>query len=107
MEGGWRTLYHEKLHNRYTSPNVITEINSRRMIWAGLLAHMQKMRNAYNILVGKSEGKRPLGRCRCRWEDVRIDLRQIGWEGVDWIHLAQDMDQWRAVVSTIMNFRVS
>jgi hypothetical protein len=55
------------------------------------------MINAYKIWIGKSEGKRPLGRPRCRWEDsIRMDLREIGWEGVNWIHLAQDRDRWRA-----------
>jgi hypothetical protein len=61
------------------------------------------MRKAYKILVGKREGKRPLG----KWEDyIRTYLREIGWEGVDWIHLAQDTDQWRALVNTAMNFQV-
>jgi hypothetical protein len=56
------------------------------------------MRNAYKILVGKSEGKRPLGRSRCRWEEnMRMDLTEIGWKGVDWMHLAQDMGQWPAL----------
>jgi hypothetical protein len=64
-------------------------------------------RNAYWILVGKPEGKRPLGRPRRRWVDnIRIDLREIGWEGMDCIDLAQDRDQWRAVVNTVMNLRV-
>jgi hypothetical protein len=68
---------------------------------------MREMRNVYNILVGKPEGKRPLGRLRRRWEDNnRMDLREIGWEGVDWMHLAHDRDQWRAVVNTVMNFRI-
>jgi hypothetical protein len=63
--------------------------------------------NAYNILVGKPEGKRSLGRPRCRWEDNRrVYLKEIGWEGVDWIHLAQDGDRWRAVVNTVINFRI-
>jgi hypothetical protein len=64
-------------------------------------------RNAYRILVGKPEGKRPLGRQRRRWVDnIKIDLRNIGWDGVDWIDLPQDMDHWRALVSTAMNLRV-
>jgi hypothetical protein len=64
-------------------------------------------RNAYRILVGKSEGKRPLGRPRRRWLDnIKIDLREIGWDVMDWIYLAQDRDQWRAVVNAVMNLRV-
>jgi hypothetical protein len=66
---------------------------------------MGETRNAYRILVGKPEGKRPLG--RRRWMDnIKMDLREIGWDGVDWIELAQDRDQWRALVNTVMNLRV-
>jgi hypothetical protein len=67
---------------------------------------MGELKFAYSILVGKPIGKRPLGRFRRRWEDVRVDLREIGWEGVDWMHLAQDRDQWRAVVNRAMNLLV-
>jgi hypothetical protein len=64
-------------------------------------------KNAYRILVGKPEGKRPLGRPRHRWVDnIKIDLREIGWDDMDWIDLAQDRDQWRALVNTVMNLRV-
>jgi hypothetical protein len=64
-------------------------------------------RNAYMNLVGKPEGKRPIGRHTRRWEDnITIDLREIGWGGVDWVHLAQDRDQWRALVNTVMNLRI-
>jgi hypothetical protein len=67
---------------------------------------MGEKRNAYMILVGKPEGKRPLGRPRRRWEDnIKMDLREI-WGGVDWIDLAQDRDQWRPLVNTVMNLRV-
>jgi hypothetical protein len=63
--------------------------------------------NAYKILVGEPEGKRSLERSRHRWEDnIRVDLKKIGWEGVDWIHLAQDGDRWWAVVNMVMNFRI-
>jgi hypothetical protein len=82
-------------------------IKSRRMRWAGHVARMEAKRNSYRILVGKQEGKRPLGRLRRRWVDyIKIDLREIGWDGVDWIDLAQDGDQWRALVITVMNLRV-
>jgi hypothetical protein len=68
---------------------------------------MGETRNAYRILVGKPEGKKPLGRPRLRWVDnIKIDLREIGWDGVDWINLAQDSDKWRALVNTVMNLRV-
>jgi hypothetical protein len=77
------------------------------MRWAGHVAHMGEMGNAYKILIGKPEGKRPLGRRRLRWEDsIRIDLKEIGRKIVDWMHLAQDRDQWRAVVNTPVNLRV-
>jgi hypothetical protein len=68
---------------------------------------MGEKRNAYRLLVGKPEGKRPLGRPRCRWVDnIRIDLLEIGWGGVDWIGLAQDRDKWRALVNAVMNLQV-
>ncbi|PNF22964.1 hypothetical protein B7P43_G11390, partial [Cryptotermes secundus] len=70
-------------------------------------ARMGETRNAYRILVGKPEGKRPPGKPRRRWVDnIKMDLRDIGWDGMDWIDLAQDRDQWRALVNTVMNFRV-
>jgi hypothetical protein len=87
--GEWRKLYNEELHNLYSWPNIIRMIKSRRMKWAGHVARMGEMRNAYRILVGKPEGKRPLGRPRRRWVDnVKMDLREIGWDGRDWIELA-------------------
>jgi hypothetical protein len=86
---------------------IIRMIKSRRMRWAGHVAQMGEKRNAYRILVGMPEGKRPLGRPRRRWVDnVKMDLREIGWDGGDWIDLAQDRDQWRALVKAVMNLRV-
>jgi hypothetical protein len=77
------------------------------MIWAGHIAGMGEKRNTYRILVGKPEGERPLGKPRCRWEDnIRMDLREIRWGGMDWINLPQDRDQWRVLVNTVMNIRV-
>jgi hypothetical protein len=68
---------------------------------------IMETRNAYRILVEKSEGKRPLGRPRRRWVvNIKIGLREIGWDGIDWIELAQDRDQRRALVNTVMNLRV-
>jgi hypothetical protein len=84
VAGAWRRLHNEELHNLYTSPNVTRVINLRSMIWAGHVARMGEVRNAYNILVGKPEGKRPLGRPSRRWEDnITMDLRETGWEGVE------------------------
>jgi hypothetical protein len=68
---------------------------------------MGEERNMYRVLIEKPKGKRPLGRPRRRWEDgIRMDLREIGWESVDWIQLAQDRDRWRVLVNTVMNLRV-
>jgi hypothetical protein len=82
-------------------------IKSRRMRWAGHVARMGEKRNAYRILVEKPEGKRPRGRPRRRWvNNMIMDLREIGWDCMDCIDLAQDRDQWRALVNTVMNLRV-
>jgi hypothetical protein len=82
-------------------------IKSRRMRWAGHVARMGKYRNAYRILVGKPEGKIPLGSPKRRWVDnIKMDLRETGWGGMDWIDLSQDRDQWKALVNTVMNLRV-
>jgi hypothetical protein len=89
VTGEWRKLHNGELHNLYSSPDIIRQIKSRRTRWAGHVARMGEGRNLYRVLVGKPEGKRPLGRPRRRWEDgLKMDLREIGWEGVEWIHLA-------------------
>jgi hypothetical protein len=84
--GGWRKLHNEEFHNLCSSPSIIRIIKPRRMRWAGHVARMEEKRNAYNILAGKPEGKTPLGRPRRRWVDnIQMDLREIGWDGVDWM----------------------
>jgi hypothetical protein len=95
VTGEWRKLHSEELHNLYSSSDIIRQLKSRRMRWAEHVARMGEEGRVYKVLVGKPEGKRPLGRPRSRWEEgVRIDLREIGLGGgVDWIQLAQDRDR--------------
>jgi hypothetical protein len=84
VTGGWKKLHNEELHNLYSSPSIIRMIKPRRMRWAGNVARMEENRNAYRILVGNPERKRPLGRPRRRWVDnIKMDLREIGWDGMD------------------------
>jgi len=105
--GEWRKLHNEELNNLYSSPNIVRVIKSRRMRWAGHVARMEEGRGVYRVLVGKPEGRRPLGRPKRRWEDnIRMDLREVVYGCVDWMELAQDRDRWRALVSAVMNLRV-
>ena len=105
VTGEWGKI-HEELRDLYSLPNIVRVVKSRRMRWAGHVARMGKVRGVYRVLVGKPEGKRPLGRPRRRWEDnIKIDLQEVGGGG-DWMGLAQDRDRWRALVNTVMNFRV-
>jgi hypothetical protein len=107
VTGDWRKLHNEELRNLYSSPNIIRMMKSKRMRWVELVARMGATSNIYRILVGKPEGMRPLGRLRRRWADnKKINLREIGWDGMDWIDLAQDRDQWRALMNEVMNLRV-
>jgi hypothetical protein len=102
--GGWKKQHNEELHNLYSSPSIIRMTKSRRMRWAGHAERMGEKSNAYRILAGKPEGKRPLGRPRRRWVDnIKMDLRKRGLNGMGWIDLAQDRDQWRALVNMLMN----
>jgi hypothetical protein len=107
VTGEWRKLHNEELHNLYSYPDIIRQIKSRRMRWAGHVARMGEEGKVYKVLVGKPKGKRPLGRPRRTWDDgIRMDLREICLGDVDWIRLSQDRDRWRAVVSAVMNLRV-
>jgi hypothetical protein len=99
-------LQNEELHNLYSSPNIIRQIKSRRIRWAGHVARMGEERKVYRVLVGKPEGKRLLGRPRHRWENgIRMDLKEMGWGTVEWINLALDRDRWWALVNTVMHLR--
>ena len=98
---------HAELSDLYSSPNIVRVIKSRRMRWAGHVARMGEERVVYRVLVGKPEGKTPLGRPRRRWVDnIRMDLQEVGCGYVDWIGLAQDRDRWRTLVSAVMNLLV-
>ncbi|KDR21362.1 hypothetical protein L798_03138, partial [Zootermopsis nevadensis] len=106
-DGVWRKLHNDELKNLYSSPSIVRVIKSRRMRWAGHVAGMDGTKGVHRVLVGKPEGKRPLGRPRRRWKNnVRRDLWEIGVE-VDWILLAQDRVWWRALVNLVMNLQVS
>jgi len=86
---------------------IVGVVKSRRMRWAGHVAHMGEDRGVHGLLVGKLEGKRPLGRPRRRWEDnIKMDLQELARGRGDWMELAQDRDRWRALVGTVRDFRV-
>jgi hypothetical protein len=94
-DGSWRKLHNDELHNLHSSPNIVWVIKS----WSG-----EEGRGVYRVLVGRPEGKRPLGRPRHRWEDnIQLHLREMGIFVAKWIHLAQYRVQWRAFVNTVMN----
>ena len=107
VTGEWRKLYNEELNDLYCSPNIVRVVKKSRLRWAGHVARMGEGRGVHKVLVGKPEGKRPLGRPRRKWEDnIKMDLQEVGRGCGDWMELAQDTDRWRAFVSTVMKFRV-
>jgi hypothetical protein len=104
----WRKLHNEELNDLYSLPNIVRVAILRRMRWAGHVARMGEGRIVHNVLVGKPEETIPLGRPRRRWEDnIKRDLPEGGGGCGDWMERAQDRDRWRALVNTVMNFRVS
>ena len=100
-------MHNEELNDLYSLPNIVRVVKSRRMRWAGHVAHMGEDRDVQRVLVGKPEGNRLLGRPRRRWEDnIKMDLQEVGGGRGDWMELAQDRDRWRPLVDTVKDFRV-
>jgi len=103
----WRKLHNEELSDLYSLPNIVRVVKSRRMRWVGYVARMGEGRGVHRVLVGKPEGKRPLGRPRCRWEDnIKTDIQEVVGGCGDWMELTQDRDGWQALVTAVVNFRV-
>jgi hypothetical protein len=107
VTGEWRKLHNEELNDLYSLPNIVRVVKPRRMRWAGHVARMGKDRDVHRVLVGKPEGKRPLGRSRHRWEDnIKMDLQKVGGGRGDWMELVQNWDRWRVFEGTMRDFRV-
>ena len=107
VTGVWRKWHNEEVNDLYTSANIVQVIKSRRMRWVGHVAHMGERRGIYRVLVGKPEGKRPLGKPRHRWEcNIKMHLQEVGCGSLDWIKLFQYRDRWQALVNTVMNLRI-
>jgi hypothetical protein len=103
----WSKLHNGELNELYCSPTIVRVIESRIMRWAGHVARMGEWRGVYRFLVGKPEGKRPIGRPRLRWGDnIKMDFQEVGCECMDWISVAQDRYMWRALVNVVMNLRI-
>jgi len=107
-QGNGKKLHNEELSDLYSVPNIVRVVKSRRMRWAGHVARMGQGRGVHRVLLGKPEGRGPLGRPRRRWEDnIKTERQEVEGGFGDWMQLAQNRDSWRALVSTVMNFRVS
>jgi len=107
VTGELRKLHNEELNDLYSLLNIVRVVKSRRMRWAGHVARMGEDRDVHRVLVGKPEGKGPLGRPRRRWEDdIKMDLQEVGRGRGDWMEFAEDRDRWRALVGMVRDFRV-
>jgi hypothetical protein len=107
VRGDWRKLHNEELHNLYSSPNIIRMTKSRRIRWAGACSKNGGEEECIWDSGGKARRKETTRKTRCRLADnIKIYLRETGWGGMDWINLAQDRDQWRALVNMIMNLQI-
>jgi hypothetical protein len=107
MMGEWRKLHKEELCDLYSSSSITRIIKLRRMRWEGHVGRMGEKRNAYRLLVGRPEGKKPLRRPRRRSVDnIKMDIGEVGWGDVDWIGLAKDRNRWRALVNSVLNLRI-
>jgi hypothetical protein len=105
-DGSWRKLHNDELHSLYSSPNIVMVVKSKRMRWAGHVERMGEGRGVYRVLVGRPEGKRPLGRRWRRWEDnIKMDVSEIEIDGSNWIWLAQDRVRLRAFVMAVMDLQ--
>ena len=103
----WRKLHNEELYDMYSSSTIVQVIKSWRMIWAGHLACMGESRGVYRVLVGKPQGKRPLGWPRHKLEDnIKMDLQEVGFEDMDWIDVVEDKDRWQSRMNAVMNLLV-
>jgi hypothetical protein len=108
VKGEWRQLHNKELSDHYCSPNIVRVIKSRRMRWVGHVACMEEMGGVCRVVVGKSDGKRPLGIPRRGWLDnIKMDLQEVGCEGMDWIDLAQERDRCRALMNVVMKLRIA
>ena len=101
--GEWRRLPKKELYTLHSSPNIFRVTTSRRLRWAGYVGRMRESRGAYRSFVVETEGRRPLGRPRCKWEDnIKKDITEVGW-GMNWIDVAQDRDRWRTLMNAVIN----
>jgi hypothetical protein len=107
VTGEWRKLHNKELNDLYSSPKIVRVIKLRRMRWAGHVACMGDSKGVYWVLVGKPEGKKPLGRPRHGWKDnINMDLQEVGCGGMEWIDLAQDKNMWQTLGNAVMNLQL-